>query len=110
MERIEKGNIKPRCRSDIAFSLSRHQRHIDRHIFGEDAVTRGGIVDEDVGHSSHDLVALNDGATAHECGQVRTTNFVIFFIKFLAASSSSSVGNRFGKVFAIFIASYFELA
>ena len=39
------------------------------HIFDEDAVPRGGIVDEDVSDGSHELAVLNDRASAHECGQ-----------------------------------------
>ena len=69
-----------------------------------------GVVDEDVRHRAGEPTVLNDWATAQECGQEGTTNFVISFIKFLATSSSSSVGNRFGKAFAIFNASYFEPA
>ena len=84
--------------------------HLIQHIFDENAIAARGIVDQHMRHSPHELAVLNYGAARQVCGQERTTNFVIFFIKFLAASSSSSVGNRFGKVFAIFNASYFELA
>ena len=34
--------------NEIAYFLSRHQRHIDRHIFEKDAVARRRIVDEDM--------------------------------------------------------------
>ena len=84
--------------------------HIHQHILNEDAIARGEAIDQNVGDCSHDFVVLNDGGAAHECGQVRTTNFVIFSIKFFAASSSSSVGNRPGKVFAMLNASYFDPA
>ena len=106
---IEKGNIFP-FRNDIAFFLPREVAHLVKHIFNKYAISRGGIVDQHVGDRSHELAVLDDRRAAQECGQERTTIFVIFFIKFFAASSSSSVGNRFGKVFAIFNASYFELA
>ena len=76
-----KGNIKPRRRNDIAFSLSRHQRHINQHVFGKDAVARCGIVDQHVGHNSHGLVVLNDGGALQECGQERTTVFNEKFTK-----------------------------
>ena len=84
--------------------------HLVEHIFDEDAIPRGGVVDQNVSNSSNELAVLNDGRAAQVCGQVRTTNFVIFFIKFLAASSSSSLGNRLGKVFFMLRASYFEPA
>ena len=51
--------------------------HLVEHIFNKNAVPRGRIVDENVGHSSYQLAALKDGAAAQECGQERTTNFRI---------------------------------
>ena len=62
---------------------SRRHGHIDEHIFKEDAVSRGGIVDQDVGDGSDKLAVLNDGRAAHECGQEGTTNFNGIFIKFI---------------------------
>ena len=53
----------------------RQQRHINQHVFGKDAVARGGVVDQHVGDRSHNLVVLNDGGAAQECGQYRTTIF-----------------------------------
>ena len=35
-----------------------------QHIFDENAVPRGGIIDENVRHRTHDLAVLNDWATA----------------------------------------------
>ena len=32
-----------------------------QHIFDKDSVSRGGIVDEDVRHSPHELAVLDDG-------------------------------------------------
>ena len=49
-------------RNDIAFFLSvYHHRHIDQHVFKEDAVPRGGIVDENVGDRADELSVLDDG-------------------------------------------------
>ena len=66
---IAKGNIFP-FRNDIAFFvLPREIAHLIQHIFNKNSVPRGGIADEDVRDSSHELSVLNDGASAHECGQ-----------------------------------------
>ena len=80
------------------------------HILHKDAVAARGVIDEHVGNSADDLAVPDQRRARQVCGQERTTNFVIFSIKFFAASSSSSVGNLPGKVFAIFNASYFEPA
>ena len=40
-----------------------------QHIFNENSVPRGGIVDQNVGYSTDELAVLNDGAARHECGQ-----------------------------------------
>ena len=92
----------------------RHPRHGEldggEHVLHEDAVAARGVIDEHVGNSADDLAVLNDRRAGQVCGQARTTNCVIFSIKFFAASSSSSVGNLPGKVFAIFNALYFEPA
>ena len=45
-----------------------HLRGI-QHIFNKYAVSRGGVVDENVRHSSDELSVLNDWAARHECGQ-----------------------------------------
>ena len=90
--------------------LPQRRGDVRQHILNKDPVPRGGIADQHVRDRTHKTSVLQDRAARHECGQVGTTNFVIFFIKFLATSSSSSVGNRLGKVFAIFNASYFEPA
>ena len=47
--------------------------HLIEHIFDEDAISRGGVADEDVGDGADELSVLDDGAAAHECGQERTT-------------------------------------
>jgi len=40
-----------------------------QHIFNENSVPRGGIVDQHVRDRSDELAVLNDGRAAHECGQ-----------------------------------------
>ena len=50
------------------------------HILHKDAVPRGGVVDQDVRHSSHDLPVLDNCGAAHECVQVGTTVFNKKFI------------------------------
>ena len=62
-----------RSRQFIASYLARIQ-----HIFDEDSVSRGGIVDQHVGDRSHELAVLNDGGARHECVQVGTTAFYKF--------------------------------
>ena len=44
-----------------------------QHIFNEDAVAAGGVADHHVGDGADKLTVLDDRATAHECGQERTT-------------------------------------
>ena len=48
----------------LLFSSPRRHGHIDEHIFEEDSIPRGGIVDEDVGHRADELAVLNDRRTA----------------------------------------------
>ena len=57
------------------------QGHLCRvqHIFNENTVARGGVVDEHVGDRSDELAVLNDGAAGHECVQVGTTIFEKLF-------------------------------
>ena len=43
------------------FILPRQNRHIREHILQKDAVSRGGVVDEDVGDGTDELAVLNDG-------------------------------------------------
>ena len=72
----KRGNIKPKW-NDIAFFaggeippptilLLRRPCHGKRdrveHVFKEDAVPRGRIIDEHVGDGSHELAVLDDGA------------------------------------------------
>jgi len=77
---MKKGNIKPIFVGMILPSvLLRRPRlwHLRRiqHILNKYAVSRCGIVYENVRHSPHELVVLNDGRSAHECVQVGTTVF-----------------------------------
>jgi len=44
-----------------------------RHILNENAVSRGGIVDQHVGDGTNQLAVPDDRRAAHECGQVGTT-------------------------------------
>ena len=44
-----------------------------QHIFNENAVARGRVVDKHVGHRADELAVLDEGAAAHECVQVGTT-------------------------------------
>ena len=37
-----------------------------QHIFNEDAISGGWVVDQDVGHSADQLAVLDDGAAGHE--------------------------------------------
>ena len=36
-----------------------------QHVFNEDAISGGGVVDEDVGDSADQFAILNDGTAAH---------------------------------------------
>ena len=51
-----------------------HLRSVE-HIFDEDSVARGGIIDEHVGDGSDELAVLDYRRSRHECGQVGTTKF-----------------------------------
>ena len=59
-----KGNIKLIFRMILPFKLRRlrhgHLRGVE-HIFNENAVPRGGIVDQHVSHRADELAVLNDG-------------------------------------------------
>ena len=55
--------------------LPRQHRHIGEHILEEDPVTRGGIVDQNMGDGAHDLAVLDDGGAGRECVQVGRTDF-----------------------------------
>ena len=57
-----------------------------KHIFNENSVARGGIVDEHVGHRVDEFTVLDDRAARHECGQVGTTLFMNFFVSVGIAS------------------------
>ena len=37
------------------------------HVFDENTISGGRIVDKDVGHRAHQFAILNDGATGHFC-------------------------------------------
>jgi hypothetical protein len=36
-----------------------------QHIFDEDAVAHGGVIDKDMGHCAHQFAVLDDGAAGH---------------------------------------------
>ena len=57
-----------------------------QHIFNENAVARGGVVDENMGHSPHELAVLDNRRAAQECGQVGTTLFINSFVSLGIAS------------------------
>ena len=45
------------------------------HILDENTIPFGWLVDQDVGHSAHQLPVLEDGRSAHECFSLGTTFF-----------------------------------
>ena len=47
------------------FALPRQYRHIGEHVFNKDAISRGRVVDEDVGDGTDELAVLNDGGATH---------------------------------------------
>ena len=66
--------VRPRETAGLPYEISLRRLHHRRlrgvqHILNKNAVSRGGIVDEDVGDSTHDLAVLNERRAAHECGQ-----------------------------------------
>ena len=71
-------SVRPREINDLPYilrlrrSLHRHLWRI-KHILNEDAVSRGGIVYEDVRYRADEFAVLNDRRAAHECGQEGTT-------------------------------------
>lgn len=50
-----------------------------QHIFDEYAITRGGVVDQDMGYCPDELAVLDDGTARHVCVKYRTKFFAIFF-------------------------------
>ena len=61
-------------------TLRRFRHHLGicriQHILNKNAVSRGGIVYEDVRDRADELAVLDNGASAHECVQVGTTVFI----------------------------------
>ena len=55
------------------------------HVLDKYPISRGGIVDEDVGHGSHQLAVLNDGGAGHECGQQRATTIHKVFTQYASS-------------------------
>ena len=53
------------------------------HILDENTIPFGWLVDQDVGHSAHQLPVLEDGRSAHECVNIGTTLFYVFLKKVL---------------------------
>ena len=63
---------------DLRRLCHRHLRGI-QHILNENSVSRGGIIDEDVGNRADELAVPDEGAAAQVCGQERTTIFRILY-------------------------------
>ena len=57
-----------------------------QHILNENAVSFCGIADHDMSDGTDKLAVLDDGAAAHECGQVGTTLFINSFVSLGIAS------------------------
>ena len=58
------------CRNDIAFfCFTPPDLPSAKAIVHENAVAAGGVAYQHVGDRSHELAVLDDGGTAHECGQ-----------------------------------------
>ena len=55
------------------FIASAHTR--TQHIFNKNPVPLGRIIDHYVRHRADELAVLDDGRSAHECGQEGTTVF-----------------------------------
>ena len=45
-----------------------------QHIFGEDIVVGGGVVDQHVGHRADELAVLDNRRAGHECLSLGTTS------------------------------------
>ena len=56
------GGVADQQRPHVGRLLS--SRHV-QHVFHENAVAPRGVVNENVGHSPHQLAVLQDGAAAH---------------------------------------------
>jgi len=50
-----------------------------QHIFNENAVAGGGVIDQHVGHGANELAVLDNGRAGHECVKYRTKLFTILF-------------------------------
>ena len=53
-----------------------------QHIFNENSVTGGGVIDEDMGHGANQFAILNNRATAHADVKYETKEFCVF-LRFL---------------------------
>ena len=73
----EKAQSEAVAESRACLRRFRHYLRICRiqHILNENSIPRGGIIYKNVRYSSHELAVLDDGASAHECGQEGTTVF-----------------------------------
>ena len=53
-----------------------------QHIFDEDAISDGGVVDKDVGDGAHQFTVLNDRRAGHLCVKDRTKIFTNLFVNY----------------------------
>ena len=61
-----------------------------QHIFDKNAISAGGVIDQDMGHRADEFAILDDGAAGHECVKCRTKLFSIFsdiFLKYVEKTS-----------------------
>ena len=53
-----------------------------QHIFDENAVAGGGVVDQYVGHGAHQFTVLNDRRAGHLCVKDKTKIFTNLFVNY----------------------------
>ena len=52
-----------------------------QHILNENAISGGGVVDEDVSNGADELAILDDGTAAHGCVKCRAKICIVFIIE-----------------------------
>ena len=50
-----------------------------QHVFNEDAISRCGVVNKNMGHCSHQFAILDDRTAGHECVNIGPTRFFASF-------------------------------
>ena len=53
-----------------------------QHILNKDAISGGGVIDQDMGDRAHQFTVLNDRRAGHLCVKDRTKIFTNLFVNY----------------------------